>query len=276
MLERLKRQGDLADYFGLYPWRYRRSSNCAIRNCCQRHLTGENRQHSQEALRQQGLSVKRLGHLDYPKQEPLTLAQVFATPVKRLIDSRIISTEQQTVVMIWLAEHEPEALRTAFDKNEDAHYFSQRDLLNDMTRNYTDRARTLLAVALVVIVLLLFGRYKSLVKTLRTLLPAVSAALLILGIWSLGGTAVSFLHLVGFLLVVAICADYGIFYQENPGGDIKLTYQAMAASMLTSALAFGCLGIADSTALRILGGVVVLGVLLGFLFCPLIINHEHE
>ncbi len=275
VLERLKRQGDLADYFGLYPWLLSAQQQLRNQELLQDYLTGENRQLWQEALRQQGLSVKRLGHLDYPKQEPLTLAQVFATPVKRLIDSRIIRTEQQTVVMIWLAEHEPEALRAAFDKNEDVRYFSQRDLLNDMTRGYTDRARTLLAVGLVVIVLLLFGRYKNLVKTLQTLLPAVLAALLILGIWSLGSAAVSFLHLVGFLLVVAICADYGIFYQENRGGDINLTYQAMAASMLTSALAFGCLCIADSTALRILGGVVVAGVLLGFLFCPLIIKHEH-
>ena len=99
------------------------------------------------------------------------------------------------------------------------------------------------------------------------------AAVLILGAWSLSGAAVSFLHLVGFLLVVAICVDYGIFYQENRGGDISLTYQAMAASMLTSALAFGCLGTADSASLRILAGVVALGVLLGFLFCPLIIRH---
>ncbi|MGR8980588.1 MAG: MMPL family transporter, partial [Gammaproteobacteria bacterium] len=106
----------------------------------------------------------------------------------------------------------------------------------------------------------------------QTLSPAVLAALLILGVWSLSGAAVSFLHLIGFVLVISICADYGIFYQENPGGNIALTYQAMAASMLTSALAFGCLGTADSTSLRILAGVVSLGVLLGFLLCPLMIR----
>ena len=103
-------------------------------------------------------------------------------------------------------------------------------------------------------------------------MPALLAAFLILAIWSFTGEAVSFLHLVGFLLVVAICVDYGIFYQENRGGDITLTYQAMAASMLTSALAFGSLITAETASLRILAGVVAVGVVLGFLLCPLIIK----
>lgn len=276
VLDRLKQQGELNEYFGLYPWLLSAQQQQRNQALFQDYLTDDNRQLWQQALREQGLSIERLGRFGYHKQDALTLEQVFETPVKRLIDSRIISTERQTVVMIWLAEHKPEALRTALATIEDARYFSQRDMLNDMTRDYTERARILLAVGLFIIVLLLAVRYRSLVKTLQTLLPAVLAALFILSLWSLSGAAISFLHLVGFLLVVAICVDYGIFYQENRGGDIKLTYQAMAASMSTSALAFGCLGTAESTSLRILAGVVVLGVLLGFLFCPLIIKHRED
>jgi predicted exporter len=112
------------------------------------------------------------------------------------------------------------------------------------------------------------------VKAIQTLIPAILSAFLILSFWSFSGESVSFLHLVGFLLVVAICVDYGIFFQENRGGNIDLTYQAMAASMLTSALAFGSLMMADSTSLRILAGVVTLGVLLGFILCPIFIKTE--
>ena len=125
-------------------------------------------------------------------------------------------------------------------------------------------------------VLLLIIRYKSVVKTIKTLSPAILAAFLILGLWSISGASISFLHMVGYLLVVAICVDYGIFYQENRGGDITLTYQAMAASMLTSALAFGSLITAGSTSLKILSGVVALGVVLGFLLCPLIIGENKQ
>ncbi len=273
VLDKLKQQGDLSDYFGLYPWLLSAQKQQQNQLLLQQFLTAENQQIWQQTLEQQGLSVKRLGTFDYMTLTGvLSLEQVLATPVKKLIDSRVIVGKQQTLIMIWLAEHQPKAIQKVLDEIEGAQYFSQRDMLNNMTLDYTDRAQTLLTIGLALIVLVLFSRYKSLIKTLQTLLPAVLAAFLILTIWSFTGEAVSFLHLVGFLLVVAICVDYGIFYQENRGGDINLTYQAMAASMLTSALAFGSLITADSASLRILAGVVAVGVVLGFLLCPLIIK----
>jgi predicted exporter len=145
-------------------------------------------------------------------------------------------------------------------------------MLNEMTQDYTKRAQKLLLIGLVFIMLLLLSRYKNLLKTIQTLLPSILAAFFILGFWSFSGVSISFLHLVGFLLGVAICVDYGIFYQENRGGDITLTYQAMGASMLTSVLAFGCLIVSESTSLKILASVVVLGVFIGFLLCPIIIK----
>ena len=274
VLERLKRQGVLTDYFGLYPWLLSAQRQRRNQLSLQRYLTPENQVLWQQALGKQGLSVQRLSRLDYPGIAPLTPEQVLASPVKRLIDSRIVTTGHQTMVMIWLGAHRPEPLKAAFAGMANVRYFSQRDLLNNMTRDYTDRAKILLSAGLIVIFLLLVGRYRSLVKGVQTLLPAMLAAVVIIGVWSYSGAAISFLHLVGFLLVVAICVDYGIFYQENRGGHLNLTYQAMAASMLTSALAFGCLGAADSASLRILAGVVALGVLLGFLLCPLIIDHR--
>ncbi|MDD5276951.1 MAG: MMPL family transporter [Methylovulum sp.] len=276
VLEQLKHRGALTEYYGLYPWLLSAQKQQQNQDLLQHYLTAENQQRWQQALHQQGLSLNRLGQLDYPASPPLTLAQVFATPVKKLLDSRVIATGQETIVMIWLAAHQPEALQTAFGQMDGVRYFSQRDLLNNMTKDYTGRAQRMLSIGLILIIVMLVARYKSGLKTVQTLLPAVLAGLLILGVWSLSGAAISFLHLVGFLLVVSICVDYGIFYQENPGGNITLTYQAMAASMLTSALAFGCLGIADSTSLRILASVVTMGILLGFLLCPLIIKHKQS
>ena len=145
-------------------------------------------------------------------------------------------------------------------------------MLNNMTQDYTQRAKTLLSAGLGLIILILLWRYKSIIKMLQTILPSILAAFIIITIWSVTGAAISFLHLVGFLLVVAICVDYGIFYQENRGGDGQLTYQAMAASMLTSAVAFASLMLAESTSLQILSGVVTFGVVLGFILCPIIIN----
>ena len=274
VLEQLKQKGALTDYFGLYPWLLSAQKQQLNYAQLEKHLTIENQLLWQQALKQQGLSIQRLGTFDYSSIEPLTLEQVLESPVSKLIDSRVIVGKQQTIIMIWLAEHQPEEIKAAMETLDGAQYFSQRDMLNNMTRDYTEKAQILLSVGLALIILLLLSRYKNLLKMLQTLLPAILAAFLILVIWSFSGAAISFLHLVGFLLVVAICVDYGIFYQENRGGDIALTYQAMAASMLTSALAFGSLMTAESTSLRILAGVVAFGVVLGFILCPLIIKVE--
>ncbi|MGR9105680.1 MAG: MMPL family transporter [Gammaproteobacteria bacterium] len=272
ILERLKQQGSLSDYFGLYPWLLSSRLQEHNQRLLQRYLTADNLRLWRQALREQGLSVERLGHFDYPLAEPLAPERVLTSDLKKLVDGRILTSEQQTLVTIWLATHSPEDLRMALDHRADIRYFSQRDLLNKLTRDYIARARILCGLGLAVIFLLMFVRYKNLKKTVLTLSPAVLAAFFILGFWSLCGAAISFLHLVGFLLAVSVCVDYGIFYQENRSGDIAVTYQAMAASMLTSVLAFGSLGAANTASLRILAGVVALGIFLGFLLCPLMIR----
>jgi predicted exporter len=273
VLDQLKEQGSLHDYFGLYPWLLSAKQQRENQQVLQERLNDDVKASWGKHLANQGLSVKRLGQFDYANTNPLKLAEVLDSPVKRLIENQIVVTDQQILIMIWLAEHQPEALLSAFSKVPNVQYFSQRDLLNSMASSYQERAQVSLTVGIIVIVLLLLVRYKNLWITLQTLLPAILAAIFILAGWSLIGQAVSFLHLVGFLLAVAICVDYGIFYRENRGGNIALTYRAMAASMLTSAMAFGCLAVADTSALKTLAQVVAFGVVLGFLLCPVIIRN---
>jgi predicted exporter len=272
VLDELQAQGDLSAYFGLYPWLLSARQQQYNQQLLNSMLDETVQQRWRKALADQGLSVSRLGMLDYAERKPLTIQKVLNTPIRRMLDSQIITTKEQTLLMIWIAEHNPEAVRAAFAEIESAQYFSQKDLLNQMAEDYQQRAQNMLLIGLLVIVLMLLLRYKNPLKTIQTLMPAVLAALWILAAWSLMGAAISFLHLVGFLLAVAICVDYGIFYQENRGGNIHLTYQAMGASMMTSAIAFGCLVVARTSALQTLAGVVAFGVILGFLFCPIIIR----
>jgi len=276
LLDQLKRTGDLSEYFGLFPWVMSEKQQSINQAELRKQLTVEKQLLWQQALKTQGLSVNKLGRLDYLSNDMLRLDEVLATSISKMIDSRIFVTDQQAIILLWLGQHQPELVNKVLQPIQGVQYFSQRDMLNNMTKDYTQRAQKMLFAGVVLIVLLLLFRYKSITKTLQTLLPAVLAAFLILSFWSITGVAISFLHLVGFLLVVAICVDYGIFYQENRGGDISLTYQAMAVSMLTSAIAFGCLLTADSGALRVLSGVVALGVIIGFILCPIIIKQKHE
>jgi len=275
-LDKLQKQGALSDYIGLYPWLLSKRQQQQNENMLLAGLTVKVRNAWRAALIQQGLAVNKLADLPYAVSEPLMLKQLLASPLQRLIDNQIIISDQQTLCMIWLAKHQPQAVREGMAGLSGVQYFSQRDLLNRMAVAYQQRAQITLMLGLGVIVLLLLMRYKSLLLTLQTLLPALSAALFILAGWAITGQAISFLHLVGFLLAVAICVDYGIFFQENRAGNLLLTYQAMAASMLTSALAFGSLAVAKTEALQTLAQVVALGVILGFLLCPIIIRHTQK
>ncbi len=271
-LDQLKLAGTLDNYFGLYPWILSEQQQAINQQQLLATLSDENRALWKKSLKAQGLSVHHMGQLEYTLTDYLTVEQVLASPVAKLISNQIVNVGQQHLLIIWLTQHQPEALQKELAEMPHVHYFSQRDLLNRMAVDYQQRAELTLLIGLALITLLLWLRYKSILLTLQTLSPALLAALLILALWAWTGEAISFLHLVGFLLAVAICVDYGIFYQENRSGHLTLTYQAMAASMLTSALVFGCLVFAQTSMLQTLAKVVSCGVVLGFLLCPILIK----
>jgi len=271
-LDKVKKEGGLEDYFGLYPWVLSEQQQLKNQQTLLSALTQKQRDFWHNALQAQGLSVQRLGELDYAQSETLTVQQVLQSPVAKLLSNQLVLSDQQNLLIIWLTAHQPEALQASLTDIPHVHYFSQRDMLNRMAVDYQQRAQITLLAGLALIAFLLWLRYKSILLTLQTLSPAFLAALLILALWAWTGEAISFLHLVGFLLAVAICVDYGIFYQENRSGHLVLTYQAMAASMMTSALVFGCLIFAQTSMLQTLAKVVSCGVVLGFLLCPILIR----
>lgn len=276
LLERLKTEHKLQDYFGLYPWilsSQQQQHNAAL---LRERLEGTVIKTWQQILKAQGLSIAKLGNPDYPETAPLTAQQLLASPLKHMIDHQLVINPDRVLIMIWLADHNPEAIQTALNKLDNVHYFSQRDLLNKLTKQYSERACILAAIGMAIIFALLWIGYRRPWPALQTLLPSLSAAIIIAGGWSLTGQPLSFLHLIGFLLAISICDDFGIFFMENRGGEITLTYRAMAASMLTSAVAFGCLAIADTSVLKSLSGVVGFTVVLGFLLCPVMIKPKNR
>ncbi|NOT84275.1 MAG: MMPL family transporter [Methylococcaceae bacterium] len=275
-LDQVKTQGGLGDYFGLYPWILSQQQQTQNAQLLTQKLTPPLQQQWQKALRVNGLSVEHLGQWQYPANQNLSLQQVLKSPIGHLLDNQIIIKPKQTLIIIWLTEHQPEAIQAALADLPHVQYFSQRDLLNKLSVSYQERSQLLLLLGLSAILLVLFIRYRSLWKALETLAPALLSMLILLGIWALSGMPLSFLHLVGFLMVIAICTDYGIFYQENPDGNIRLTYQSIFVSMLTNVGAFGCLNFVNTSTLKTLAVCVMYGLILGFLLCPIMIKHDWE
>lgn len=274
LLEALKTKHRLQDYFGVYPWllsqKQQQENAAALRG----HLDESTHRTWINALRAQGLSLERLGRLDYGLSEPLTAGQVLSSPLHPMLDSQIAIRPGRVLLTIWLGKHEAGALKSALAGLDGVFYFSQRDLLNRLTAEYTERAALLAAAGFAVIFALLWLGYRRPWPALQTMLPSLSAAVIIAGVFSLTRQPLSFLHLTGFLLAISICDDFGIFFRENRSGEITLTYRAMSASMLTTALAFGCLAVAETTMLRTLSVVVGLGVVIGFLLCPVMIKPD--
>jgi predicted exporter len=273
LLDRLKTAGKLIDYYGLYPWllsQKQQRQNAELLASAIDDTVLKNWRH---ALIEYGLSADRLALLSYKTDAPLSVEAVLQTPVGKMLANQFIHASTKTLILIWLGEHDPDALREMAASQPNTRYFSQRDLLNELAGAYQKRAQNLACAGFIGILALLAVRYKSLVKAFVTLLPAVAATVIILAGCSAAGEPISFLHMVGILLVISICDDFAIFFRENPGGDAVLTYQAVAASMLTSALGFGCLFSAQTALLKTLATVVSGGVLLGFLLCPILIKH---
>ncbi|MEE9395713.1 MAG: MMPL family transporter [Methylococcales bacterium] len=276
LLDQLKDKDALASYIGLYPWLVSNALQKRNQLALDKYWQGNALELWHHALEKHGLSVRRLGDIRPQEKSHLQPHEILMSPASRLFSSQLVINDGRVMAMVWLAQHDPDSVRSAVNKLEGVSYFSQRDILNKLANDYRMQAVKMLFFGLSVIFLLLIIRYRSPANALRVLMPAVSAALFIMTGLSFLSIPLSFIHLVGFLLAVAVCVDYGIFFLENRSGNITLTYHAMAASMLTSAMAFGSLSMAENASLKALAVTVALGVVLGFLLCPIFIRPGQE
>ena len=272
ILQQLQRNGSVEDFYPLYPWLVSQQLQQRNLDVYQQQITPLYQQRWQIALAAQGLSVSKLGNLTVEDATLLDAEQILQSQVKQIIAAQVIQKNDQTALVIWLGPHTPSIVADAMQTVEGARYISQRDTINTMAQRYRTTAVKALSYGLLTIFILLVLRYRNLRTAFNTLLPALCAIIFIFGLWSILKQPISFLHLIGSLLAVAICVDYGIFYSENRSGNPLLTYQAMGASMLTTLAAFASLSISTNPLLQTLSVAVTLGVGIGFLLCPVLIQ----
>ena len=276
ILQQLQEDGAVDDFYPLYPWLVSQQLQQRNLNVYQQHTTSLSQQRWHTALATQGLSVSRLGNLSADDGATLDAEKILQSQVKELIAAQVIQKNDRTALVIWLGPHQPEIVVDAMQSVDSVRYISQRDTVNTMAQRYRTTAVKALSYGLLTIFVLLVLRYCNLLTAFNTLLPALCAIIFIFGLWSILKQPISFLHLIGSLLAVAICVDYGIFYSENRSGNPLLTYQAMGASMLTTLAAFASLSISTNPLLQTLSVAVTLGVGIGFLLCPVLIKTDEQ
>lgn len=275
-LNLLKQDGVLSEYHGLFPWLASLDLQAENANVYARAITPQFKEAWRAALVKASLSPDKLGTLPPPVAEPLRAEAVLASPVRHVLSGQILEGQAGVVLSIWLGEHDPAKLAAALSDLPGTRYFSQKDQLDQLAGQYRDRSLLMLAVGIVVMGLFIWLQQRNIRKVLLTLLPSIASVLFIFAIWSLIGEEVSFLHVIGLLLSVSLCVDYGIFFMDNRGQDTDVTYHGIAASTLTTLASFGALSLGKTPTLPILGMSVSLGVTLGFLLCPLLIRKPNN
>jgi predicted exporter len=271
-LQTLQASGVLTEYYGLFPWLVSAQLQAQNASVYAESLTPAFREAWRAALAQANLAVDKLGGLALAEAQSLSPEAVLATPVRHILAGQIIQQKNGVALSLWLGQHDPGKLAEGLAGLEGTRYFSQREQLNRMAQQHRDRSLDMLAIGIALMAVLIWLQQRSLAKTALTLLPALASVLFIFAAWAVLGEEVSFLHVIGLLLSISLCVDYGIFFMDNRGQDASITYHAIASSTLTTLASFGALGLAKTPTLPVLAVSVSLGVSLGFLLCPLLIR----
>lgn len=215
--------------------------------------------------------MEKLGNLA-PDGGPLLADKVLASAVSGILSGQIMTSADGVALSIWLGEHDPLKLAEGLSGLDGCRYFSQKDQLDRMAGQYRDRSLLMLACGVVVMGVFIWLQQRNIRRVALTLAPSIGSVLFIFAIWALIGEEVSFLHVIGLLLSVSLCVDYGIFFMDNRGRDTDVTYHGIASSTLTTLASFGALGLGKTPSLPILALSVSLGVTIGFLLCPVLIK----
>ena len=146
--------------------------------------------------------------------------------------------------------------------------------LSALYAHYLGEAKWQAALGALAVVLLLYGHLRAARQALRRLIallvPLAAAVLLVMGGLAVAGVALGVLHLVGFLLVVAVGSNYALFFdhlaQSRSGPvDDSETLASLLLANLTTVASFGLLATSGVAVLAAIGQVVAPGAALALI-----------
>jgi predicted exporter len=201
---------------------------------------------------------------------PLGLERVLASPLAPLARGFLLEGEPAPLILSPLRElRDRTALERALAAVPGARVVDQRSLLASTYAAFRTRALELLAAGLVLVLAMVLARYRALRPALAAVLPAVLAAFAALSVLALCGVPLDLFHVLGVLLVLSMGEDYGVFLVEHESGpELPATVLGIVLACLTTVFSFGLLALSDIPALRSLGQLVSIGVLLSLVFAP--------
>lgn len=205
--------------------------------------------------------------------EPLTLADLRRGPLADGVRPFLVSIppgDDVGILTFLRGVTDSDALSRRLDGLDGVFYFDQTAHLREVYERFRMRTQQSIAVGLVAVILLVYGRYRRIRHALAAFLPALLAAFATLGLLALLGIELNLLNLVGTLLVLSMGVDYGIFMVETRAvGEARTaSLLSIVIASLTTVLSFGLMGLSDNPALRGLGLTTGVGSLLSLLLAP--------
>jgi len=139
---------------------------------------------------------------------------------------------------------------------------------------YLSEAVRLAVGGFIGIVLLLFVALRSAARAARVVAPLALSVLTVAALFAALGHALTILHVVGMLLIVAVGSNYALFFDRaatHPGeGSLPLTLASLVLANLATVIAFGVLASSSVPVLADLGSTVAPGTLLALLFAAML------
>jgi predicted exporter len=144
---------------------------------------------------------------------------------------------------------------------------------------YLGEAVALSAAGVAVVLLLLMIALRSAARVGRVVAPLGAAVLVTAAALAAAGQALSLLHLIGFLLVVAVGSNYALFFERSAqdAAQAPRVLASLALANATTVVGFGVVATAEVPVLRAIGVTVSLGTLLSLVFAALLASpHRAE
>jgi len=137
---------------------------------------------------------------------------------------------------------------------------------------YLREAIALSATGVAVVLLALMVALRSAARVGRVAAPLGAAVLVAAAVLASAGQTLNLLHLVGFLLVVAVGSNYALFFERTAAGGegAHRVLASLALANATTVIGFGVLATSSVMVLRAIGTTVALGTLLALVFAALL------
>ena len=204
--------------------------------------------------------------LSEPAPAPLLPADLLASPLASMAQPFLLPLDDGRVAVVTYMRGivAPELVDARLKGIPGARLLDVEGALTSAFAAYRSRMATLLAVGVLLVVVVVVVRYRSVRLTALAVVPALLGGACTVAILGLCGIDLNFLSLVALLMVVSMGVDYGIFLAEDeqhPGAR-GATMLGVVVDGVTTMLGFGLLAFSSHPAMFAIGITAGIGVTL--------------